>query len=109
MANCLDTVFAALSDPTRRAVIEDLGQGAQPVTALHARHDMALPTFLRHVRVLEDSGLVTSQKKGRVRMVSLSPDPMQQAEAWINTHRKNWNARLDRLEDLAKRMERTTS
>ncbi|MEM0946369.1 MAG: metalloregulator ArsR/SmtB family transcription factor [Pseudomonadota bacterium] len=106
MANHLDTFFAAMADPTRRAVIERLTDGPSSVSTLHAPHDMALPTFLRHLKVLEASGLVRSEKKGRVRVVHLEAAPMETAEAWLRQQRHMWKKRLDRLGALAERLER---
>ncbi|MEO0829262.1 MAG: metalloregulator ArsR/SmtB family transcription factor [Pseudomonadota bacterium] len=100
MTNQLDTVFAALSDPTRRAVLDRLIDGPAPVGDLHAPHPMALPTFLRHLKVLEKAGLVRTQKTGRVRTVHIEAEPMAAAETWLHRHRTLWNARLDRLDAL---------
>lgn len=107
MTNSLDTFFAALADPTRRAVVERLTNGPVPVSGLHASHDMALPTFMRHLKVLEEAGLVTSTKTGRVRTVSLHPAALAQGTAWIDTYRTAWEGRLDRLSQLATHLERT--
>ena len=101
MTNQLDSFFAALSDPTRRAVIERLAEGPAPVSELHAPHDIALPTFLRHLKVLEDSGLVKSEKKGRVRTVHIEAAPLAEAQDWLSRQRKIWEGRLDRLDALA--------
>ncbi len=109
MANYLDTFFAAMADPTRRAVIERLTEGPAPVTALHAPHDIALPTFLRHLKVLEASGLVRSEKKGRIRVVHLEAAPMADAEGWLRRQRVIWESRLDRIGALAEHLERTKS
>ena len=109
MTNHLDSFFAAISDPTRRAVIERLTQGPAPVSELHAPHDIALPTFLKHLKVLEASGLVRSEKKGRVRTVHIEAAPLAEAENWLNRQRQLWEARLDRLEALAEDIERTAS
>ncbi len=106
MTNHLDSFFAAMSDPTRRAVIERLTQGPAPVSELHAPHDIALPTFLKHLKVLEASGLVRSEKKGRVRTVHIEAAPLAEAENWLNRQRRIWEARLDRLTLLAERIER---
>lgn len=106
MANQLDRVFFAMSDPTRRAVIERLATGPAPVSELHAPHDMALPTFLRHLGVLESAGLVRSRKRGRVRTVHIEALPFAEAESWIERQRRLWEGRLDRLQDLAERLER---
>ena len=109
MTNQLDTFFGALSDPTRRAVVEKLINGPAAVSALHTGHDMALPTFLRHLKVLEDGGLVTSTKKGRVRIVEMRPDALRAGAEWLNAHKSMWEGRMDRLSRLADQMERTRS
>lgn len=109
MANNIDSLFAALSDPTRRAVVDRLTGGPETVSQLHAPHDMALPTFLKHLKVLESSGLVTSEKAGRVRTVSLNTAPLRVLDGWIARHRQMWEGRLDRLEQLAQHLERTRS
>jgi len=94
-----------MSDPTRRAVIERLvADGPAPVSALHAPHDMALPTFLRHLKVLEASGLVRSEKTGRVRVVHLEAAPLAEVEDWLTRQRRMWEGRLDRLEALVRKM-----
>lgn len=104
MANNLDAFFSALSDPTRRAVIERLTEGPAPVGTLHEPHDMALPTFLRHLKVLEAAGLVRSEKVGRVRTVHIEALPLKEAESWLSRQRSIWEGRLDRLETLAAKM-----
>lgn len=106
MANQTDRFFAALSDPTRRAVIERLVSGPAPVGELHAPHDIALPTFLKHLKVLEASGLVRSEKKGRVRIVHIEAAPLAEVEGWLRQQRRIWEGRLDRLGALAERLER---
>lgn len=106
MANNLDDVFSAFSDPTRRAVIERLTRGPATVSDLAAPHDIALPTFLRHLKVLEASGLVRSEKKGRVRTCHIEAMPLTEAERWIDRQRRTWEGRLDRLEALALQVSR---
>ncbi|MEM6825145.1 MAG: metalloregulator ArsR/SmtB family transcription factor [Pseudomonadota bacterium] len=106
MTNHLNAFFGALSDPTRRAVIERLAQGPAPVSELHAVHDIALPTFLKHIKVLETAGLVRSEKSGRVRTVHIEAGPLAEAETWLKSQRRHWEARLDRLGVLAERMSR---
>jgi len=93
MTNQLDLFFGAMSDPTRRAVIEQLAAGPATVSALHAPHDMALPTFLRHLKVLEKSGIVRSIKKGRVRTCHLSPGPLVEVQGWLAWQRALWESR----------------
>ena len=101
MTKHLDTFFAALADPTRRAVIERLTQGSAPVSELHAPHDMALPTFMQHLSKLETAGLVRSEKKGRVRTVHIEAAPLAAAETWLKRQRAVWEGRLDRLTQIA--------
>ncbi len=105
MANQIESLFQALADPTRRAVVEHLAQGPASVGTLHAPHAMALPTFLRHLKVLEDSGLVQSRKAGRVRTVQLRPGALAAAEDWLAAQRTVWDRRLDRLQTLAEHIE----
>lgn len=102
MDNQLNAFFAALSDPTRRAVIERLASGPATVSDLAKPHDIALPSFLKHLKVLENSGLVRSEKKGRVRTVHIEAAPLKQAEGWLHQQRRIWEGRLDRLEALVR-------
>ena len=106
MDNQLDSFFGALADPTRRAVIERLTSGPAPVSELHAPHDMALPTFLKHLKKLEAAGLVRSEKAGRVRTVHIEAAPLAAAEDWLGRQRRVWEGRLDRLTELAERIHR---
>lgn len=101
MTNQLDTFFAALADPTRRAVIERLAGGPATVTELAQPHDMALPSFMRHLHVLETTGLVRSVKKGRVRTCHIEAAPLIEAQGWLAWQRAVWEGRLDRLDALA--------
>ncbi|MBY5935214.1 metalloregulator ArsR/SmtB family transcription factor [Tateyamaria omphalii] len=101
MTNQLDIVFGALADPTRRAVVEQLTRGPAAVSALHDGHDMALPTFLKHLKVLEESGLVSSTKKGRVRTVHIEAAPLRVMDDWLKRQKDMWEGRLDRLARLA--------
>jgi len=94
----LDAVFFALSDSTRRSVLEKLGQGPTPVGELAKSFPMALPSFLQHLRVLESSSLVSSHKVGRVRTYQLAPQPMQQVQSWLSAQKALWEKRLDRLD-----------
>ena len=104
MTNHLNAFFSALSDPTRRAVIERLIEGPASVSELHAPHDIALPTFLRHLKVLEDAGLVASEKSGRVRTVHIEAARLIEAEHWLARQRRLWEGRLDRLDALAEQL-----
>jgi len=106
MTNHLDSFFGAMADPTRRAVIERLTRGPAPVSELHAPHDMALPTFLKHLKRLEAAGLVRSEKSGRVRTVHIEAAPLAEAEGWLARQRRIWEGRLDRLSALAEHLEK---
>ena len=93
----LDSAFAALSDPTRRVILERLGRGDASITDLASRFDMTLTGMKKHVRTLEDAKLVTTEKVGRVRHVRLGPARLEAEVAWIEKHRAMLEARLDRL------------
>ena len=95
----LSSVFQALADPTRRAVIERLGGGPLAMSELAEPFGMALPSFSQHMNVLESSGLVRSKKKGRVRTFQLTPRRLEVAEKWIQGQRAKWERRLDHLDD----------
>ena len=96
----LDRVFHSLADSTRRAVIAQLAGGPASVGDLAQRHSMALPSFMKHVHVLEASELVISRKVGRVRMCELRPDALVAAQSWIEQERRIWEARLNRLDSF---------
>jgi len=93
----LDTLFAALSDRTRRHVLESLAQGDRPVTELAQAHDMSLTGFMKHLRVLEDAGLIARTKEGRVVSCELSAAPMKQAATWMSHYERFWTEKLDSL------------
>lgn len=93
----LDRVFRALSDATRREVVTRLGQGPASVTELAEPHGMSLPGFMKHLKVLQDAGLVVCRKQGRVVSCALAPRPMQEAATWLAHYEKFWNDRLDAL------------
>src|SRR5690349_8854127 len=90
----LNRVFHSLSDPTRRAVLERLSSGPAAVSELAQPFGMSLPSFLQHLEVLEDCGLVKSRKAGRVRTYELTPQPLQTAEGWLGNQRALWTRRL---------------
>jgi DNA-binding transcriptional ArsR family regulator len=96
----LDAVFGALSDPTRRAIIERLGDGEATVTQLAEPFGMSLPAIARHVRVLEHAGLLTSHKRGRERRCSRVEPALRDAVEWIIRYGTFWEAQLDSLETL---------
>jgi DNA-binding transcriptional ArsR family regulator len=93
----LDGVFRALADPGRRKMVDRLIRGPASVSDLAAPLDMSLPAVLQHLAVLEDSGLVTSEKQGRVRTCRLDTKALRTAEQWIADRRATWERRLDRL------------
>lgn len=95
----LDRVFQALSDPSRRAMVERLSHGPASVSELAQPFAMSLPAVLQHIQVLETSGLVTTTKVGRVRTCRIEPVPLQTAEQWISARKAGWERRLDRLGD----------
>ena len=98
-APMLDPVFQALSDPTRRAIVDRLSRGPASVSSLAAPLPMSLPAVMQHLQVLETSGLIRSEKIGRVRTCRIEPVAMQTAEQWIAERRATWERRLDRLGD----------
>lgn len=100
MDAALDRTFRALADPTRRAVIQALGRGPASVGDLAKPFDMALPSFLQHLKMLEDSGLVETRKEGRVRTCTLKPEALAAAESWLEAQRSLWTKRLDQLDSL---------
>ena len=93
----LDSVFHALADPTRRAVIQQLGEGSATVSELAEPFNMALPSFMKHIGVLEASGLITSKKIGRVRTCKIKPTKLADAEKWFDEQRVLWEGRTDRM------------
>ncbi|MBX3605733.1 MAG: helix-turn-helix transcriptional regulator [Piscinibacter sp.] len=104
----LTDVFYALADPTRRAIVGRLGRGPEAVSVLAAPFDMALPSFMKHLGVLERSGVIRSHKAGRVRTCELVPRALTQAERWIAQQRAMWEARSDRLAAFAEHLHQET-
>lgn len=94
----IDTTFRALADPTRRAVLQRLTHGPATVTELAEPFDMALPSFLQHLRLLEAGGLVTTVKRGRTRTCELRPEPLAQAADWLTEQKAVWESRFDRMD-----------
>ena len=93
-----DDVFHALSNPTRRKVLERLSVGPATVSELAAPFDMQLPSFVQHLSVLEQSRLVRSTKRGRVRTYEIAPERFNVVDDWLAARRQSWEARLDRLD-----------
>ena len=98
MPNQVDSVFHGLADPTRRAVIERLSRGSAAVGELKRPFPMALPSFMQHLDVLEECGLVTSRKAGRVRTYQLATKRLRVASTWLDRQRLHWEKRLDQLD-----------
>ena len=98
----LDRAFQALADPTRRSMVERLTQGPASVSELKRPLIMSLPAVMQHLAVLEISGLVVSQKSGRVRTCRINPPALAEAEQWIAERRLEWERRLDRLGEYLK-------
>ena len=95
----IERIFYALGDSTRRAVVERLSSGPAAVKELASPFAMALPSFTQHLGVLEKSGLVRSEKLGRVRTYYLVPKRLKAAESWLETNRRMWKKRLDQLDN----------
>lgn len=96
----LDEIFRALADANRRRMIDRLTKGPASVSELAEPLDMALPSVVKHLAVLESGGLVTSEKSGRVRTYRLIPDAISTVETWLAARKARWNAQFDRLEEL---------
>ena len=103
----MDGVFRALADPTRRQVLARLSRSPGSVSELAEPFDMALPSFVQHLRILEGCGLVRSAKRGRVRTYALEPQRLRLAEDWLAAQRTIWEGRLDRLDDYLLTMKDT--
>ena len=100
----LSDVFYALADPTRRKIVGVLGGGPASVSVLAAPFEMALPSFMKHLAVLERSGVIRSNKVGRVRTCELRPKALTSAEQWMAGQRAVWEARTDRVATLAEKL-----
>ena len=96
----LDSTFSALSDPTRRAILERLGHGSATISELAAPTGMTLTGLKKHVRILEEAELVTTEKRGRKRHCRLGPKSLDEASRWIDAYRRSWEDRFSRLDRL---------
>ncbi len=101
----LDTIFAALSDPTRRAILSRLARGDLSVGELARPFDVSLPAVSRHLRVLQQAGLLTQDRQGRVRRCRLQAAPMRAAAAWIQRYHRFWTGQLDALAQFVEQTE----
>jgi DNA-binding transcriptional ArsR family regulator len=105
----LSVVFAALADPTRRAILERLSSGEATVTELAAPFPISLPAVSRHLKVLERAGLITRGRTAQWRTSALDAQPLQEASSWVDQYRIFWDARLDRLDDHLRRIQGDTA
>ncbi len=105
-ATALDQAFQALADPTRRAIVERLTKGPASVSELKGPLVMSLPAEMQHLAVLETSGLIVSEKAGRVRTCRINPPALAEAERWIADRRLEWERRLDRLDEYLQTLKR---
>jgi DNA-binding transcriptional ArsR family regulator len=102
----LDASFGALSDATRRGVLEQLGRADASITALAEKFHMTLTGMKKHVGVLEQAGLVSTEKIGRVRTCKLGPRRLEDETAWLERYRQLWDARFDQLDDVVEELKR---
>jgi DNA-binding transcriptional ArsR family regulator len=101
----LNRTFAALADPTRRRILEQLTHGDRCVTDLAKPYSMSLPGVSKHLRVLEKAGLIRRRRRGRVHSLKLEAAPMRQAQEWIGEYRRFWEDSLDRLDGYLKKLQ----
>lgn len=104
MPDELSAIFAALADPTRRAILAQLTMGEATVNELAAPYDISLPAISRHLKVLEKAGLVTKGREAQWRPCRLNVAPLREVDAWMNTYREFFEARFDKLEEQLKAM-----
>ena len=97
-SDTLDSVFSALSDPTRRAILVQLSQGQADVSALSAHHDMSQPAISKHIKVLEQAGLIHRTKQGRRHIIGIDPQPIEKAQSWITYYSRFWSQQFDAVE-----------
>lgn len=102
----LDLLFSALSDPTRRDILTRLSFGTASITELAEQHDMALPSFLKHLNKLEEAGLIHSEKNGRIRTCALTPDAFTPMQSWLSEQRAIWEQRLNQFDRYALELKR---
>lgn len=94
----LDLIFSALSDPTRRKILETLAKGEASVLEIAEPHKMSLPAVSKHLKVLEEAGLVARERDGRLHLMSLNSKPLKDAAAWLERYRAFWEGKFDALE-----------
>ncbi len=108
-ADSLSTTFAALADPTRRAILAQLISGEKSVTELAEPFEMSLPAVTKHLQVLQRAGLISQGREAQWRPCRLEAAPMREASRWMEPYRRHWEQRLDRLDDYLRTLSRTTS
>lgn len=101
----LSTTFAALADPTRRAILARLASGETSVSELAAPFDMTMPAVTKHLNVLERAGLIIRGRDAQFRPCKLKADPLKQAASWLDEYRQHWEQRLDRLDEYLKTLQ----
>jgi DNA-binding transcriptional ArsR family regulator len=101
----LNAVFAALADPTRRAIVERLASGEASVTELAEPFAMSLPAITKHLKVLEKAGLITRGKEAQWRPCRLAPEPLREVADWVEQYRQFWEQSFDRLEDYLRELQ----
>jgi DNA-binding transcriptional ArsR family regulator len=106
MATDLDAVFSALADPTRRAILARLTQGDAPVAALAAPFRMSQPAVSRHLKVLEDAGLISRSRRATARISHLEAKPLRDATEWLAEYQRFWDKRYEQLDELLSRLQR---
>jgi DNA-binding transcriptional ArsR family regulator len=99
-ARRLDVVISAISDPTRRAIMERLAHGPERISDVAGHFPISLTGFCKHVRMLETAGLVRRTRHGRENTLQLSPEPLREVARWISFYERFWNSRMDRLEQF---------
>jgi DNA-binding transcriptional ArsR family regulator len=104
-ADPLSTIFAALADPTRRAILERLAEGEATVNELAAPFDISLPAISRHLKVLEQAGLITRSRTAQWRPCRLEPGPLEDVAGWVAKYREIWQGRFDRLDDYLRTLQ----
>jgi DNA-binding transcriptional ArsR family regulator len=104
-ADRLDATFAALADPTRRAILARLAAGEAPVTELAAPFDMSLPAVSKHLKVLERAGLITRGRDAQWRPCRLHAEPLREVADWVDHYRRHWEESFDRLEEYLKNLQ----
>jgi DNA-binding transcriptional ArsR family regulator len=106
-ADQLSTVFGALADPTRRAILARLVEGDLPVRELAARFPMSQPAISRHLKVLENAGLISRSRRATARLSHLEPEPLKEATEWLARYQALWDERYDQLDELLASLQRT--